>query len=63
MIKSTGRSSLEEESEVEITEREWRSLSISLCPLRIKKKKKSPDSSVNAIAAAFVVEMRCKDGH
>lgn len=36
----------------------------SLCALYVKKKKKkSPDSSVNAIAAAFVVEMRCKDGH
>lgn len=28
-----------------------------------KKKEKSPDSCANAISSAFVVEMRCKDGH
>lgn len=32
----------------------------SICPL---KKRKPPDSCLNAISQAFVVEMRCDGGH
>lgn len=42
-------------------EKKKKKLSIHL-PFK-KKKRKSPDSCLNAISPAFVVEMRCEGGH